>query len=53
MSTNTDYVCRLAEQKRALDMDERRHIYSEGIAYAIVLLVCATTFGLAVFEVSL
>jgi len=53
MSTNTDYVYRLAEQKRALDMDERRHIYSEGIAWAVVTLVSAITFALAVFEVSL
>ena len=53
MSTSRDYY-RLAEQKRnrAMDRDNLRHVLSEGIAYAVVIVVSAVTFALAVMEVA-
>ena len=52
MSTSTDYVYRAAEKARtrAMDKDDLRRILSEGFAYAIVAIVSAGTFVLAVVE---
>lgn len=46
-----DYY-RLAEKKRsrAMDRDNLRHVLSEGIAYAVVVVASAVTFALAVME---
>jgi hypothetical protein len=33
-----------------MDRDNLRHVLSEGIAYAVVVLVSAATFALAVME---
>lgn len=53
MSTSTDYAYRAAEKARskAMDRDNLRHALSEGIAYAVVIVVSAVTFVLAVMEV--
>lgn len=53
MSTSTDYAYRAAAKARskAMDPDNLRHILSEGIAYAVVVVVSAVTFALAVMEV--
>ena len=52
MSTSTDYVYRAAEatRRRAMDKDDLRHILSEGVTYAIVAIVSAGMFVLAVVE---
>jgi len=51
MSTSRDYY-RLAQQQRnrAINKDDVRHILSEGVAYAIVAIVSAGMFVLAVVE---
>lgn len=51
MSTSTDYA-KWADKQRAksMDWDNLRHVLSEGIAYAVVLIVSAGTFVLAVME---
>ncbi len=47
---SSDFAYRVAEQKRARDMDECRHILSEGVAWAVVTIISAVTFALAVLE---
>lgn len=48
----SDFAYRAAEKQRnrAMDKDDLRHILSEGVAYAIVAIVSAGMFVLAVVE---
>ena len=50
---NSDFAYRAAAKARskAMDRDNLRHVLSEGIAYAVVVVVSAVTFALAVMEV--
>ena len=48
----SDFAYRAAEhqRKRAMDKDDLRHILREGVAYAIIAIVSAGMFVLAVVE---